>query len=269
MATTKSNFVAVREFIRERTGMVLDDSKNYFVETRLQIICKEDGYESVDELMNTLIRRPFSELADKVVDQLMVNETYFFRDNAPFKVFEEKVLPKIIEKNSDKKSLRIWCAAASSGQEPFSVCMIIKDKFPALANWKVEFEATDISSQMIERCKSGVYSDVELRRGLPPSLKSRFFKQNGVNWHLSQEIVSMVKFSQLNLVRPWPRLPKPDVVFIRNVLIYFDVETKKKILDNLMRLLGPGGYFFVGGGEIPASLGAAVESLGSGAYQVK
>ncbi len=249
--------------------MVLDESKAYFVETRLTDLCSKYEFSSIGELIAVLKKRPYSELADDVIDQLMVNETYFFRDNAPFDVFKKKVLPAVIKKNEAEKRLRIWCAAASSGQEPYSVCMILKQDFPMLASWTIDFDATDVSLKMIERCRKGQYSDVELRRGLPPELKKRFFQQQGTKWQLSQEILSMVRFSQLNLVRPWPRLPKPDIVFIRNVLIYFDQETKKRIFNDLVRLLGSDGYFFVGGGEIPSCLGDRVEALGAGAYRVK
>jgi chemotaxis protein methyltransferase CheR len=184
-----------------------------------------------------------------VVDALTINETSFFRDAHPFEALRTHILPELIEKRRASRTLRIWCAACSSGQEPYSVALTIKEHFPELAGWRVELVGTDLSPTMLDRAREGRYSRLEVNRGLPARLLVKYFEQDGTDYRIDDSVRRMVTFRPHNLASPWPSLPQTDVVFMRNVLIYFGLETKREILTKVKRVLRPDGYLLLGGAE--------------------
>jgi chemotaxis protein methyltransferase CheR len=188
---------------------------------------------------------PFSALHKEAVEVMTTNETSFFRDLTPFAVFRDPLLPEIIKENSRKKRLNIWCGASSSGQEPYSILFTILEHFPELRTWSINFFATDLSKKMIARCREGQYSHLEIQRGLLPTLLRKYFTENSMGWQVRDEVRRMLDLREMNLADNWLAFPKMDFVFIRNVLIYFDVRTKKQILKKVRGVLEP--HVSVGG----------------------
>jgi chemotaxis protein methyltransferase CheR len=242
-------FEFLRKIVECDSAIVLDETKNYLIESRLVPIAKEAGLNGISELVNKLKIGGDKELRRQVIEAMTTNETSFFRDGEPFEVLQEEILPELIEKRKAKKELRIWCAAASTGQEPYSLCMLMRDNFPELLNWKIDFVATDINLEVLEQAKSGIYNSVEMKRGLTPEQVSRHFTQVGTSWQISEELRNMVQFKPLNLIQTWPNIGMFDFVFIRNVLIYFSLETKKEIIAKIRKVLQPDGYLFLGTAE--------------------
>ena len=189
-----------------------------------------------------------------VVEAMTTNETFFFRDKIPFDHFKDSVLPDLIKARANRKSLRIWCAAASTGQEPYSLAMILKDFAQALSGWRVEIVATDLSLEVLEKCKSGIYSQFEVQRGLPIQKLVTHFKQIGETWQLNADIRAMVQFKPLNLLNDFSILGKFDVIFCRNVLIYFEQATKADVLNRMMKANEADGYLFLGAAETVVGL---------------
>lgn len=251
-----SSFDFVRSFVRTEAGIVLDAGKEYLVESRLAPIVRSEGLPSLDALVQTLRAGRKTELHRKVVDALTTNETTFFRDIEPFELLRTELLPALIKTRQLSKRLSIWYAASSTGQEPYSVSILIREHFPELANWKIEQVATDLSRPALERARAGRYSQLEVNRGMPAKLLLRYFDKQGLEWQLKDEIRSMVTYQELNLNGnwPWPRLPQFDIVFIRNVMIYFDVPDKQKILGRIYDMLRPDGYLFLGAAETTLNL---------------
>lgn len=256
-----STFSYVRELVHQYSGVTLDPGKEWLVETRLAPIAEQAGAPSVDALVSGLRIRPFGDAHRRVIDALMTHETLFFRDFFPFEEFKRSLLPKLMEARAPERRLRVWSAACASGQEPYSIAMLIRDGFPALLDWNVQILATDISSDMIARARSGSYNQVEVNRGLPAALLVKHFEKQGNHWVVSERIRDMVELRELNLAKEWPSLPQMDVIFLRNVLIYFDRETKKSILDRLRRLLRPDGYLLLGSAETTLGLDPAFEPI--------
>ena len=249
MALDVQDFEFIRNFLLKRSAIVLDDEKRYLVETRLQPLAQSEGLANVRELVTKMQKTPVNGLHQKVVEAMTTHETTFFRDINPFNALRKSVLPELITARSSTQSLRIWCMACSTGQEPFSVAMLIREYFPQLQNWKISILATDLSMQVLKRAREGVFSQHEMNRGLPSTLMLKYFQRNGMNWQVNEDIRRMIVFQQLNLIEPWPLMPLSDVVFLRNVLIYFDVTTKKSILANVRRIMRPDGTLFLGGSE--------------------
>lgn len=254
MSISAVEFAYVKDLIKGRSAILIEDGKEYLVETRLLSIARDAGYSSVTELVGKLKSAANSPLHEKVVDAMTTNETSFFRDQHPFLALKDHLIPKFLEKNSATKTLNIWFAACSSGQEPYSVSMLIHDNFPELLNWKLNFIATDLSPSMLERAQEGMYAQLELNRGMPAPMIVKYFTREGTSWQIKQNIRDMIKFQELNLAGNWPYIPPMDIVFLRNVLIYFDVETKKKILNGVRSVLKPDGYLFLGAGETTINL---------------
>jgi chemotaxis protein methyltransferase CheR len=202
---------------------------------------------------------------------LATNETSFFRDHHPFEALRKSVIPTLIRNRSNVRQLNIWCAASSTGQEPYSLALLFREHFPELAGWKVSLLASDISQEVLTRAREGRFNQIEVNRGLPATLLVKHFKQHGTTWQLNEDIRRMVDFTIINLARPWPALPRMDLILIRNVMIYFEVETKKSILSRMARLLRPDGYLLLGGSETTFNLDNSfrrVEELKSGFYQL-
>lgn len=247
------------DFLR---GVVADSSSNvisprqvYMLEQRLNPLAESLGLSDINALVKELRRSHDPTLKTKVAEAVTVNETSFFRDIHPFDALRSSIIPELVKKNAAKRSIRIWCAAASTGQEPVSIAMTIRESFPELSNWKFEIVATDISDEVLEKCRAGNYSQLEVNRGLPARKLVRFFERDGANWRTKPEIRNTISYQRLNLMKPLPFMSQFDVVFIRNVLIYFDQPTKTDILKRVHRSLSPDGHLFIGSAETVIGLG--------------
>lgn len=255
MSLSFGEFDFIRNMLRQHSALSLDDSKQYLVESRLDSLAKQEGFPSLQHLIARLQKDPgTSALHSKVVEAMTTNETTFFRDARPFRLLEKLVFPQLIERRQSERALNIWCAASSSGQEPYSVAMLLRDHFPALSGWNLRFIATDISRAILNRAKAGRYSQLEVNRGLPAAMLVKYFRQAGNDWEICGEIRRMIDFRRLNLIEPWPLLPAMDLIMMRNVLIYFEVEKKKEILERTRRLLRTDGYLLLGGAETTINL---------------
>lgn len=248
------DFEYLRKLLRERSGLVLSADKQYLLESRLLPIARKIGVPDLSELTQKL-RAPQSEaLAVAVVEAMTTNETFFFRDKIPFDHFRETMLPALIDARARQRRIRIWCAAASTGQEPYSLAMSIAEKGPAFAGWRVDIVATDLSGEVLEKAKAGRYTQFEVQRGLPVQLLVKYFKQVGDQWEISPAIRSMVQYRPLNLLRDFSSLGVFDIVFCRNVLIYFDQETKVAVLNRLARAVEADGFLVLGAAETVVGL---------------
>lgn len=252
MNLTKNEFDVIRGLVRERAGIVLEEGKEYLVESRMAALLRTKVIASLGDLMKGLGEKS-KDVEELVVDALTTNETSFFRDGKPWELLRECILPELVERCRAKREINIWCAASSSGQEPVSLALLMRDSFPEIANWNVRIVATDISEDMLERCRSGIYSQLEVSRGLPSSMLVRYFEKEGVKWKVSAAVRKMIEYRWLNLMEPLPILPPIDLVMIRNVLIYFDEETKLGILGRIQKVLRPNGYLMLGTAETARS----------------
>lgn len=249
MSLSEAEFSYVRDLVYRQAAIVVEKEKNYLVEARLSPLARRHGFNSLSELVAQMRSQPSNGLSWHVVEAMTTNETSFFRDMHPFEVLKKNVLPELIQRRAALRQINFWCAAASSGQEIYTILMLLRESFPQLQTWKINFIASDISKEMLERCREGCYSQLEVNRGLPASLLVKYFQKIGTQWQIKDELRRMVDFRQLNLAQAWPALPFMDVIFMRNVLIYFDMETKKGILSRVKKILKPDGTLFLGGAE--------------------
>jgi chemotaxis protein methyltransferase CheR len=254
MALTRASFEFVRTVLRQRSAHHLEDDKIYLVETRLLTVARRHGFESVEDLVLRLRSRSNERLLGELVEAMAITETFFFRDGYPFEVLRQTVLPELVQRRADVRRLNIWSAACSSGQEPYSVALLLRHHFPTLSGWDVRLIASDLSAGMLERARRGRYSDLEVSRGLPPELLSGYFHRQEGGWQIRDDLRRMVEFHSLNLGGAWPALPPLDLVLLRNVLIYFDVPTRRQVLDQVRRVLRPDGYVVLGGAETTHNL---------------
>ena len=251
MALSSNDFTFLANFVKNATAIVLTPDKDYLVESRLNPVARRVGVTSITELVSKLRTNPTinSEVGSMVAEAMTTNETYFFRDVKPFDVLKSELLPKVIDRKGADRTLNIWSAACSSGQEAYSIAMVIKEHFPMLSNWRIRIVCTDISRAMVERTKEGIFSQIEINRGLPATLLVKSFTKAGSEWKIKTDLTSMVEASVMNLAGNWPMLPRMDIVFLRNVLIYFDLQTKRSILEKVNKVLVPGGALLLGGSE--------------------
>lgn len=240
---------------------MLDDGKQYLVESRLQPLARREGLTNVAELVKELQGSSRNGLHQKVIEAMTTHETSFFRDIRPFDALRRAVLPELIAARSATRTLRIWCAACSTGQEPYSLAMLLRENFPQLQGWDVSILATDLSMQILEKAREGIFNQIEINRGLPAPYLLKYFQRQGMNWRVKEDLRQMVNFRPMNLIEPWPLMPPVDVVLLRNVLIYFDINTKKSILSNVRRLMRPDSYLFLGGAESTFNLDDAFKRV--------
>lgn len=259
--TTEASLTYLRAFVRRRSAIVIEDTKDYLLEARLAPVAKAAQVASLDELVKVLREQPEGALHTRVVEAMTTNETSFFRDVHPFDTLRKAVLPQLIADRAPSKTLRIWCGAASTGQEPYSIALTIREHFPELASWRVQIVATDLNLEVLERARSGVYRQLEVNRGLPASLLVKHFERVGADWRLKPEIRSMVRFEAMNLLDRWPLFGAQDIVFMRNVLIYFDLPTKRNILRRVRENLRPDGALFLGGAETTLNIDDGFETV--------
>mgnify|MGYP000311002807 CR=1 FL=1 len=248
MNITPQDFDFVRKLVCDQAGIILDPGKEYLVESRLVPLVKQRGLASL-ELLVADLRRADLNLRRNVVEALTTNETTFFRDSAPFENLRKHIVPELMASRAATRKLRFWYGASSTGQEPYSVVMLLQEHFPELSTWDVTHYATDLNLEVLQRARDGKYNQTEINRGLPIAYLLKYFDQHGLEWTLKPAIRSRVTFEPINLVKPWPALPAFDVVMLRNVMIYFDVESKKQILGKIRRLMQPDGFLFLGGAE--------------------
>ena len=244
-----ADFAFIAQFLKDRSGLIITQDKMYLLETRLTSILRDNGLASLTALVEVLRQPGGATVKDQVVDAMTTNETSFFRDNHPFDTLRKSIIPGLIERRAATRSLRIWSAACSTGQEPYSLAMMLKDSFPILGGWKVEIVATDLSPTVLEKARSGIYSTFEVQRGLPIQMLVRHFDQQEPNWQIKRELRQTVTFRALNLLEDFSALGQFDVVLCRNVLIYFDQPTKTRILSAIARRIVAEGVLLLGGAE--------------------
>jgi chemotaxis protein methyltransferase CheR len=251
MPLAAETFEDVRRFVRHEAAIVLEADKEYLVEARLSPVARKAGAASVADFVAQAIGGRDVEARRKLIEAMTTNETSFFRDVAPFEVFRKTALPDVLARRAASRTLNLWCGAASSGQEPYSIAMTLADHFPETAGWNVKFLATDLSEEMLSRCREGSYSQFEVNRGLPATALVKHFERKGLNWTANAALKARIEFAPLNLAKPWAPMPPWDVVFLRNVLIYFDVPTKREILQKIRRACDPQAWLFLGAAETP------------------
>ena len=245
---TPLDYEFLRKLLKDRSGLDLSADKQYLVESRLLPLARRANLAGIPELVQKL-RSGGDQLTTQVVEAMTTNETFFFRDKIPFDHLRDYVLPALIQARASRRSLRIWSAACSTGQEPYSIAMGLREYGAALAGWRIEIVATDLSQEVLEKSKAGLYSQFEVQRGLPIQLLVKYFTQLGELWQLSADIRGMVQHRQLNLLQDFSHLGKFDVIFCRNVLIYFDQETKSAIFERMSKMLEADGTLFLGAAE--------------------
>ncbi|CAN1531693.1 CheR Methylase of chemotaxis methyl-accepting proteins [Rhabdaerophilaceae bacterium] len=236
------------DFIRQMAGIVLTPEKAYFVEARLSPVMREEKIASLDELL-LRAERGDRRIHQRIVDALTTNETFFFRDRQPFDHFRDVIIPELHARRSAEKPIRVWCAACSSGQEPYSLVMLLNEMKAKIGSRQVEIVATDISETILAKAKAGLFNQFEVQRGLPTKLLLQYFVKQGDNWKLSDDIIRRVTFQKFNLMEEPRSLGMFDVVFCRNVLIYFDRATRAKVFDRIASRIAPDGFLMLGGAE--------------------
>ena len=246
---TADEFQYFAALLEKHAGIALDAGKEYLVEARLGAVARDGGFASVGALLQDLRQNAMGRAHWLAIEALTTNETSFFRDEHPFNALREVILPDLIARRAASRTLNIWCAAASTGQEPYSLAMLLRDRFPQLLNWNISFLATDISETVLARAREGRFNATEIGRGLPPEFRQRYFTPEGDGLRVRDEIRRMVAFRVMNLIGPWPNMPELDLVLLRNVLIYFNVETKRNILQKVQRYLRPDGCLLLGAAE--------------------
>ena len=246
----------LRQLVFGLSQNVLDPSRDYLFETRLCKLLRNQGMTHLEELVQHLKLRKNSTLERSIAEAMTINETSFFRDGRPFELLRTELLPKLIESRRHARGLRFWSAACSTGQEAYSLGMLLLEYFPLLAGWNIRIEGTDICSEVMDRAQAGCYRRIEMNRGLPARFMVRYFDHLGEDWSVKQEIRKMCNFRRANLCQ-WP-LPfgraddRFDVIFLRNVMLYFSQETRKTLLAGIHRLLASDGILFLGSSEQPA-----------------
>ncbi len=244
---TPLDYEFLRKLLKERSGLDLSADKQYLVESRLIPLARKQGLPGIAELV-AKIKSGSDAVTSEVVEAMTTNETFFFRDKIPFDHLRETIFPALVQARAGRRSLRIWCAASSTGQEPYSIAMCVR-QFAGLSGWRVEIVATDLSQEVLEKSRAGIYSQFEVQRGLPIQMLVKHFTQIGELWQLNADIRGMVQHRQLNLLQDFSHLGTFDVIFCRNVLIYFDQDTKVGIFDRLARLLDTDGVLLLGAAE--------------------
>jgi chemotaxis protein methyltransferase CheR len=250
---TPPDYEYLRKLLKDHSGLDLSADKQYLIESRLLPLARKSGLSGIPDLV-AKIRAGSSAHTVQVVEAMTTNETFFFRDKVPFEHFRDTIMPEVLKARAARRSVRIWCAAGSTGQEPYSLAMSLKEMGAALAGWRVEIIATDLSQEVLEKAKAGIYSQFEVQRGLPIQMLVKYFKQSGELWQINPELRSMVQHRQLNLLHDFSALGAFDVVFCRNVLIYFDQDTKINIFNRLARSMETDGFLVLGAAETVVGL---------------
>jgi chemotaxis protein methyltransferase CheR len=246
----------LRQLVFGISQNVLDPARDYLFDTRLTTLLRNQGISHLEELVQRLRLRKDPVLERTIAEAMTINETSFFRDTRPFELLRTDLLPKLIEARRSSRALRFWSAACSTGQEAYSLGMLMLEHFPALAGWSIRIEGTDICAEVVEKARAGCYHRIEMNRGLPARFVVRYFDHQGEDWVVKQEVRKMCTFRQANLCGPSFPFQRAsdrfDVIFLRNVMLYFSQETRRALLSNIHRLLAPDGILFLGSSEQPA-----------------
>lgn len=255
MPVSADNYRFIQQFARDAAAIVLEAGKEYLVEARLTPLAVQAGFATLDDFLAQLrMNRSGTLFHDQVLDALTTNETSFFRDFVPFETLRLHLIPQLATRRAAARKLSIWSAAASSGQEAYSIAMLLWEHFPDLRPWQIQILGTDLSPTMLKQARAGSYSQLEVNRGLPAPLLLKYFTKVDARWVVKDELKKLVEFREMNLSKPWPILPSFDIVMMRNVMIYFDIPTKKNILAKIRHCLHPDGYLFLGSAETTLNL---------------
>jgi len=261
MKVAEPQFDFLRGLLKRRTGVCIDESKQYLVVARLLPIVRQRKIPSLETLLDRVRQGVDPTLERDVLCAMMTHETSFFRDQAPFAALRQ-VVAAVAARRAVEKQLTIWSAACSTGQEPYSIAITLLEHFRDLATtWRVRIVASDFSEPILERARAGLYSDLETARGLPPALLKKYFRPLQGKWSVAQECRRLVEFRSLNLNGAWPMLPACDIVFLRNVMLYFDVPTRAALVQRVRRVLHPEGGLFLGGAETMIGIDAGYERI--------
>ncbi len=258
---TPQEFEFLRALLLQHASLVLDPGKEYLVEARLTPLARRGGHGDLHGYLSKVRASPTFESHQSIVEAMTIHETSFFRDSKPFEVLRSTLLPQLVAARRASRELYLWSAASSTGQEPYSLAMLLREHFREVLGWKLKIFATDISHEAIAKAQKGCFSQLEVNRGLPAALRAKYFEPDGVNWQVREEIRRLVEFKQVNLASHWPAMPALDLVLVRNVLIYFNEETKRDILGRVHRALRPDGLLLLGTGETTYNLNAALERV--------
>lgn len=251
MAISQEDFRFVSGYLHRESGIALTEEKAYLVENRLGELCRNIGLSGISALVQELRQRPSGQVKQQMVEAMTTNETSFFRDVSPFEALKMSILPELLEARKQTRQLRIWSAAASTGQEAYSTAMMLDMNFArVIKDWNIEVLGTDLAEKVLERCRTGEYSQLEVNRGLPAQYLVAYFKKKASRWQISEQIRKVVRFEQMNLLEVPQRVGHFDIIFCRNVLIYFDDPTKRKVLSALRSKLKPDGYLILGASEV-------------------
>jgi len=250
---TPPDYEYLRKLLRDHSGLDLSADKQYLIESRLLPLSRKSGLSGISELVQKM-KGGSTAITTQVVEAMTTNETFFFRDKLPFDHFRDSIMPEILQARASRRSIRIWCAAGSTGQEPYSLAMCLKEMSAAIAGWRIEILATDLSQEVLEKSKAGIYSQFEVQRGLPIQMLVKYFKQTGELWQINADIRAMIQHRQLNLLHDFSQLGVFDVIFCRNVLIYFDQDTKINIFNRLAKASEPDGFLVLGAAETVVGL---------------
>lgn len=259
-ALDPQSFSYISSLVRRKSAIILEGEKAYLVESRLTPMVRELGLLNISDLVTELQKPGSQGLNQRVVEAMTTNETSFFRDIHPFNALRDKILPGLIQRRSKEKAITIWSNACSSGQEPYTIAMILAEHFPMLKNWKVRLISSDLSNRILDKARLGCFNQTEVNRGLPMNFLLKYFTKDGGKWTIDPSIRNMIEFRELNLVEPFPAiLPKMDIVFLRNVLIYFSPESKTEILNKVRAVMHKDSYLFLGGSETTMNLNVGFE----------
>jgi chemotaxis protein methyltransferase CheR len=272
MAIRQDNFEFIRDRLYKFSAIILNDNKHYLVEARLSLLAKQNGMRNVDEFVDHLRLPAAAVLWNDVVDAMTTNETSFFRDITPFEVLRDNVFPALLETGRGSGRINVWSAASASGQEAYSIAMMWQECRNRWPNGEIEILATDISNSILARGRAASYSELEVMRGLSQERLERNFQREGDRWRINEKMRRTVVFRYLNLIESWPTFPKMDIIFIRNVLVYFDFPTKQKLFAKLRRNLKPNGFLFLGGAESVLTIDDQFERVfpsGGNCYRLK
>ncbi len=257
----EEDFDLLAHLVKQRSGLVLTRDKAYLLESRLIPVARKFDLKDLDDLARAVRDKRDEKLATAITEAMTTNETFFFRDQKPFDQFRKIILPHMLKARAARKSLRVWSAAASTGQEAYSLAMILAEEAAKLQGWKVDIIGTDLSAEVIEKAKEGFYNQFEVQRGLPVTMLMKYFRQEGEKWQISEKIRSMVQYRAMNLLADWGGIGPFDVVFCRNVLIYFDPPTKSRMLERIAGLMPPDGVLFLGGAEAVLGLTSRFKNM--------
>jgi chemotaxis protein methyltransferase CheR len=261
MSVTRTDFEYVRTLIHQCAGIVLEEGKEYLVESRLSPLAEKEGFDSLGEYLGRLQLDAFNGSHRKMIHAMTTNETLFFRDRRPFELLRTRVIPDLLAARATERRLTFWSAACSTGQEPYTIAMTLQEYFPQLHGWNIRIIASDLSSDVLARAIQGRYTQLEVNRGLPARFLVKYFTRVGDDWQIREEIRRMIEFREMNLTEAWSFLPKIDVIFMRNVLIYFNQETKRKVLSKIAPLLPASGYLFLGSAETTLNIAEEFEPI--------